>query len=285
MDQTLNFSVCVLSPTTGRRHLFLVASLLAFMACTEVEVVNSVVLSGGAYVQITNRQDLVAPLDTTCLAALNGDIFSLEIRAAGDTIPQGLDAPVLFMIGDGQDGNEIAISRSTSDSTRIYIYLGDQYLGNYSIPGCDWNDPEVFTQVVITYDGTTALVYGNGEQLGSETVSVDLDVADSDALIGADWDLSNDPSSLGNFWYGAIDEVRLWTKTLPASEMAFRYQNPDKLTKNYSPTGLDSLLGLWRFNDRKWRDGDTVLDGSGKGNDGVLKVAGPGRLDFTDDGA
>ncbi|UCH63089.1 MAG: LamG domain-containing protein [Fidelibacterota bacterium] len=284
MDQALNFSVFIPHTTVGRRHLFLMASLLAFMACTEVKVVNSVVLSGGAYVQIANRQDPVAPLDTTSLAALNGDIFSLEIRASGDTLPQGLDAPSLFMIGDGQDGNEIAVSRSTSDSTRIYVYIGDQYIGNYSITGCDWNDPEVFTQVVITYDSTTLNIYGNGEQLGSISAAIDLNVADSDALIGADWDLSNDPSSLGNFWYGAIDEVRLWTKVLPAAEMDFRYKNPDKLTKNYSSTGLDSLLGLWRFNDREWRDGDTVPDGSGKGNPGILNE-GNGRIDFTEDGA
>jgi len=250
------------------------------MTCTEVEVVNSVVLSRGSYVQITNRQVLGSPLDSTSLAALNGDIFSLEVRAAGDTLPQGSDGPALFMIGDGGDGNEIAISRSTSDSTVVYVYLGNRPMGNYSIPGCDWNDPDVFTQVVLTYDGATLKVYGNGEQLGDTTVSVDLDVADSDALIGADWDVTNDPSSLGNFWYGAIDEVRLWTKVLPASEMAFRYQNPAKLTRNYSPTGLDPLLGLWRFNQR----GDTVPDGSGKGNDGVLK-AGSGQLDFTDKGA
>lgn len=285
MDQALSFAVYALSPPAGCRRLFLAASLLAFMACTEVEVVNSVVLSGGAYVQITNRQDPFAPLDTTSLAALNSGVFSLEVRAAGDTIPQGSDAPALFMIGDGQDGNEIAVSRSTSDSSKVYVYLDNQYMGNYSIPGCDWNDPDVFTQVVITYDGATLNIYGNGEQLGSETVSVDLDVADSDALIGADWDITNDPSSLGNFWYGAIDEVRLWTKVLPAGEMAFRYQNPAKLTRNYSPTGLDKLIGLWRFNDKEWRDGDRVPDGSGKGNDGVLKVVGAGRLDFTDAGA
>ncbi len=132
-------------------------------------------------------------------------------------------------------------------------------------------------------DTATLNIYGNGEQLGSETVNIDLDVADSDALIGADWDLSNDPSTLSNFWYGAIDEVRLWTTVLPAGEMDFRYRNPDKLTKNYSPTGLDPLLGLWRFNQRG-SDGNVVPDRSGKGNDAMLK-AGEGRLDFTDAGA
>ncbi len=279
----MKLPVRVLALATDRNRLFLAAFLLAILACgEEPEVINSVVLNGGAYVQIANPG---APLDTTSLAALNGDVFSLELRAAGDTLPQDSEAPTLFMIGDGQDGSEIAVYRSTSDSTGIYVYLGDQPMGNYSIPGCDWNDPDVFTQVVITYDGTTLNVYGNGESLGDTTVSVDLNVADSDALIGADWDLSNDPSYLGNFWYGAIDEVRLWTTVLPAGEMDFRYENPDKLTRNYSPTGLDALLGLWRFNDRKWRDGDTVLDGSGKGNDGVLKKVDAGKIDFTDDGA
>ncbi len=254
------------------------------MACDEEpKEIKSVVLSGGAYVQITNRQVIGEPLDTTTLAALNNDIFSLEIWAAGDILPQGSDGPVLFMIGDGQDGNEIAVARSTSDSSGIYVYLGDWYMGNYSIPGCDWNDPDVFTQVVLTYNGATIRIYGNGEQLGSRTVNINLDVADSDALIGADWDVTNDSSSLGNFWYGAFDEVRLWTTVLPADEMDFRYQNPDKLTKSYSPTGLDPLIGLWHFN-RRGADGDTVLDGSGKGNDAVLR-AGNGTLDFSADGA
>lgn len=252
------------------------------MACDEVEVVNSVVLYDGAYVLITNQAESSQPMDSS-LAALNNDVFSLEIWAAGDTLPQGTDAPALFMIGDEQDGNEIAVSRSTSDSTRIYVYLGDQPIGNYSISGCDWNDPDVFTQVVITYDGTTARIYGNGEWLGDSTLAVDLDVGSSHALIGADWDITNDPDYLGNFWYGAIDEVRLWTKVLPASEMAFRYQNPDKLTRTYSATGLDKLIGLWRFN-RRGSDRDTVPDRSGKGNDGIL-MEGNGQLDFTDAGA
>ncbi len=265
--------------------LALISCLCLFVGCgEEPEVVNSVVLSGGAYVQIINRQVPGEPTDSSTLAALNDNIFSLEIRAAGDTLPQGLtESPTLFMVGNDEGGDEIGVARVVGDSSRVYVFIGDDYAGNYSIPGCDWNDPDIFTHVVITYDGSTARIYGNGEYLGSKTLGVDLDIGASHALIGAVWDMTNDPSSLGNFWYGAIDEVRLWTKVLPAGEMAFRYQNPDKLTRNYSPTGLDPLLGLWRF-DRRGSDGDVVLDGSGKGNDGVLK-AGAGRLDFTDAGA
>lgn len=259
--------------------------LLLLAACEEgPEEINSVLLAGGAYVRIENRQDRTQPLDTTSLAALNKDVFSLEIRAAGDTLPTGhREVPTLFMVGNAQGDNEIGVYRTPYDSISVLIFLGDRNMGTYDIPGCDWNDPDVFTQVVITYDSTTLYVYGNGEFLGDTTVNIDLDIYTSDALIGADWDDLNDTTTISNFWYGAIDEVRLWTKVLPAGEMAFRYQNPAKLTKNYSPTGLDQLIGLWRF-DRRGSDGDTVPDGSGKGNDGVLN-AGAGRLDFTDAGA
>ncbi|MFB0516343.1 MAG: LamG domain-containing protein [Candidatus Neomarinimicrobiota bacterium] len=261
----------------------LVPLMLVTLGCEEEpEAVNSVVLRGGAYVLIENRQLSGQP--DSSLSAINDDIFSLEIWAAGEPLPAEItESPTLFMVSDDQGDNEIGIYRPANDSNRVFVFIGESYVGSYEIPGCDWFDPDVFTQVVITYDGTTARVFGNGKRLGSRALAVDLNIGSSHALIGADWDVANDPATLGNFWYGAVDEVRLWTKVLPEGEMAFRYQNPDKLTENYSPTGLDHLIGLWRFN-REGQDNDIVPDGSGKGNIGILK-AGAGQLEFTAAGA
>ncbi|MEE9464067.1 MAG: LamG-like jellyroll fold domain-containing protein, partial [Candidatus Neomarinimicrobiota bacterium] len=245
--------------------------ILVLPACEEPvdESINSVGLTGGAYVRITNRQDLAQPLDTTTLAVLNNGVFSLEIRAAGDTLPAGVVAlPTMFMIGNDQEG-KFGVYRVPPDSSRIRVFFESRLVGSYSIPDCDWNDPDVFTQIVVTYNGASVRVYGNGRFMGSLSDTDGIDVVDSDALIGADWDVSNDVSSLGNFWYGAIDEVRLWTRVLPYEEMLFRYRNPKNLTRNYSSTGLDPLLGLWRFNVEQF-DGDTVPDDSGKGNDAIL---------------
>ncbi|UCD37653.1 MAG: LamG domain-containing protein [Fidelibacterota bacterium] len=263
----------------------LTAILAGVLACeSEPEVINSVVLRGGAYVRIDNRQVVGEALDSSSLAALNNDVFSLEIWASGDTLPAAItENPTLFMVSDNQGNNEIGVYRPARDSSRIFVFLGESYVGRYEIPGCDWFDPEVFTQVIFTYDGTTATLFGNGQQLGSRTMSIDVDIGISDALVGADWDTPNDVSTLGNFWYGAIDEVRLWTKVLPADEIEFRYEHPDKITKNYSPTGFDELLGLWRFN-RRVSSGGEIPDGSGKGNDAIIQ-AGSGQLDFTSDGA
>ncbi len=259
--------------------------VLIFISCEEpVDAgINSVILRAGAYARITNRQDLTQPLDTTTLAVLNNGVFSLEIRAAGDTLPAGVvESPTIFMIGNNQEG-ELNVSRVPPDSSRIRVFFENRLVSTTSIPGCDWNDPDVYTQIVVTYDGASVRVYGNGRFLGSLDDTTGIEVADSDALIGADWDAPNDVSSLGNFWYGAIDEVRLWTRVLPDDEMMFRYRNPKNLTRNYSNTGLDPLLGLWRFNVEQF-DGYTVLDASGKGNDAILHQ-GSGTIVFSKDGA
>ena len=266
----------------------ILAGLLGILvpACTEpTPITRSVVLSGGAYVRIANRWIPGQPQDSTSLAALSSGEFSVEIWAAGDSLPPNtLERPSLFTISNAANGTEIGIFRAPFDSSAIFVILSGQFIPQlFSIPGCDWNDPDLFVQVVLTYDGNTLTLYGNGTRLGNTTLGANIDVFDSDALIGAEWGTRNDPATLDNFWYGAIDEVRLWTIVLQEGEMAFRYNNPGKLTRHYSPTGLDPLIGLWRFN-RAGLDGDPVLDGSGKGNDAVLNKA-EGQLDFTDAGS
>lgn len=258
-----------------------ICAVMVLLACEEaVEEIHSIVLADGAYVQITNRGDS----DTTAITALNGGVFSLELRAAGDTLPGGGGRPpALFMVSNDFDEDELGIYRIPSDSSRIMVYFNNRRISVSSIPNCDWDDPDRFTQVVVTYDGGTVRVYGNGILLGSDPDPIGLDIADSHALIGADWDIKNDVSSLDNFWYGAIDEVRLWTRVLPEDEMEFRYKNPKNLTRFYSADGLDPLLGLWRFNEEPV-DGQTVIDRSGKGNDAVI-FEGDGRFYFIKGGA
>ncbi len=275
----------------SRRHwpvmlpLVVLATLLLLAACEDPvdEGIQSVVLERGAYVRIENRQDPVQLLDTTTLAVMNTGSFSLEIRAAGDTLPAGIvELPTLFMIGNDQVG-KLGVYRVPPDSSRIRVFFNSRLVGSFSIPGCDWNDPDRFTQIVVTYDGADVRVYGNGNFLGSLSDAVGLGIGDSDALIGADWNTPDDTADLDQFWYGAIDEVRLWTRVLPEDEMEFRYKNPKNLTRNYSADGLVPLLGLWRFNEEPV-DGQTVPDRSGKGNDAVI-YPGTGSYHFVKEGA
>ncbi len=269
------------------RRLTLVALLLA--ACQAPEKpIRSLLLSGGSYVRIENRQAAGEVRDSTSLGFFSDDLFSVEIRAAGDSLPSSVSEvlPTLFMIGDEQGGAEVGIFRAPLQDDRILVTMGNQFVlslegeSSLEVPGCDWNDPGVFTLIVLTYDGVTVKVFGNGTLLASSDINFDIDVAGTDALIGANWGgAPNDVTNLSNFWYGAIDEVRLWRKVIPTSEMQFRYENPGKLTRRYSATGLDPLMGLWRFNALA-SAGETETDHSDNGNDGVL-TAGSGTIAFS----
>ena len=93
---------------------YILPILFLLMACQPDEPpIRAITLHGGAYVIIENKQD------STSLAEISNDIFSLEIWAAGDTLPSSFSVPIpaLFMISNSAGHNELAVYRSTSDSS------------------------------------------------------------------------------------------------------------------------------------------------------------------------
>ena len=82
---------------------------------------------------------------------------------------------------------------------------------------------------------------------------------------------------LENFWYGYIDEVRLWNTLLADSTIKFQSKHPDKIGENYRYTDengieidtyLDSLIGIWRLN---FEEANSVIeDDSRYNNDGII---------------
>ena len=81
---------------------------------------------------------------------------------------------------------------------------------------------------------------------------------------------------LENFWYGYIDEIRLWNTWLADSTIAFQSKHPNKLDESYRytennieiETHLDSLIGLWRFNFLEANS--LIIDDSKNDNDGII---------------
>ena len=81
---------------------------------------------------------------------------------------------------------------------------------------------------------------------------------------------------LENFWYGYIDEIRLWNTWLADSTISFRSKHPNKIGESYRyteneieiETHLDSLIGLWRFN---FLEANSLMtDESVYDNDGII---------------
>ena len=82
---------------------------------------------------------------------------------------------------------------------------------------------------------------------------------------------------LENFWYGYIDEVRLWNTLLADSTIKFQSKHPDKLGEYYRYTDdngteidtyLDSLIAIWRLNFDEPHS--NIEDDSAYDNDGII---------------
>jgi len=262
------------------------AAIVAFSlyTCEEpVDTIDSVFLQDGAYIHIPNHH-VAGVEDSTTLALLNTNVFSIEIWASGDILPEDTTTiRALFTISNNQSNPEIGIYRIPTEPSGILVWMGDGWITDREIPDCDWDDINNFTQVVVTYDGTEWAVYGNGTLLERDTDSFDINIGNSDALIGASWTTVNDLTNLQYHWYGKIDEVRLWNSVLEEDDMKFRYKNPKNLTRHYSDDGLDPLFGLWRFN-TEVTEGGTIPDASTKGNHARI-YSGSGSFTFSRDGA
>jgi len=104
-----------------------------------------------------------------------------------------------------------------------------------------------------TYDGSVMSVYVNGELVKSAHASGTLMLDDSELLIG-----KGDPEfSQGEYFHGAIDEVRLWN--VARSPEQIRAAMTDHLTGQEA-----GLVGYWNF------EANSAEDRSAHSNDGDL---------------
>ena len=100
-------------------------------------------------------------------------------------------------------------------------------LGVYSVGG--WNaftgNPKVLDDLkvhhlVVTIDGTAAVLYDNGNQIGTATITSPNIDSCSDAAIGSAYN-----SATTHNFNGTIYRARLWNKTLTAAEVTATFEN------------------------------------------------------------
>jgi proline iminopeptidase len=102
-----------------------------------------------------------------------------------------------------------------------------------------------------TYDGNTIAAYVNGVGIGRESASGRMSIDEADLYIG-----KGDPEfSYGEYFHGALDEIRLWNVARSEKEIQAAMNTP--------LTGKEEgLVAYWNFDD------GTANDLSGHGNHG-----------------
>ena len=131
------------------------------------------------------------------------------------------------------------------------------------------------------YDGRTAYAYIDGSLVGSDSVSGST--SKPITASGYNVNIGRNPEYNGDYFNGAIDDVRIYNRALSADEVAALYTAgiPEgKTTMNTSSADLqgsglsNGLVGLWTFDgkDTVWSSSTagTATDKSGNGHTGTL---------------
>ncbi|AWB28280.1 LamG-like jellyroll fold domain-containing protein [Halococcoides cellulosivorans] len=112
----------------------------------------------------------------------------------------------------------------------------DTYIGTASLPDGEW------THVVGTYDGSEMVLYQDGTQVASQSVSGSI--TDYDGEHGLGIGASDDGL---NSWSGSIDEPRIYDTALTSAEVSdlYRTGGDGVFDGNYSQTIDSSDAGAW----------------------------------------
>jgi len=108
----------------------------------------------------------------------------------------------------------------------------------------------VWHHICLTYDGTTAVLYADGQQIASEAKTWDL--ALSLAHVG------RQVNTAAEFWKGTVDDVRVYSKALTPAEIAEIMRGNPLLAGSPNP-GPGAVVDIRDATALSWAAGDTAV--------------------------
>lgn len=176
----------------------------------------------------------------------------------------------IFMSPTSSGGDEIYL-RVTSGGVLGYIVdIGSQVNGTTALSADTW-----YHFALVRNSGSIKL-YLNGKQESSSTDSDTLDFGSCPFYVGVDIDSGGCATSLGEYFDGSIDEVKVYNVALSPEQVAQDYNANAAINFGGTSASKKSIItggagsapvGYWDFNDLS---GQSLTDRSGNGNNGTL---------------
>ena len=255
--------------------------LLLILSCIDLVTqeiqYNSLYFQGGSWIEI-------AQIDSM---KLESNDFTLQFWISGGEVDTN-EAPALFSLIDSSDKITLALLRDPNQQNKIITVINSQF-SKHEMSELDWSDSENFYLISLLFSDTS------GVKMYLDN-SIFLDV---DSLINLEGEkliisamANKERTILENFWYGYIDEVRLWNTLLADSTIKFQSKHPDKIGENYRYTDengkeidtyLDSLIGIWRLNFEEPHL--AIEDNSKYDNDGIIYTLTGYSVELSEKGA
>jgi hypothetical protein len=212
------------------------------MSCTDLLLqdntkYNSIHLNGNAWIHIENDAN-----DGYDFSEIDG-AFTLEFWFTGGNSGDSESACLLSII-DENGATKFGLFKDPLSPNSLEVWLDDTRLDPISLNlDEDLNSGSKFHHIAITSDENIQ-IYLDGTLIKTYT-DMSINIDENDLAIGGK--VNGELSTLGNFWTGNIDEMRLWSSELNATIIAFHYNNPEKLAESYEDSYVTNLVGLWRF--------------------------------------
>jgi len=240
--------------------IFLALSCIELM--THKTHYNSLYFKGGTWIEVALTDSL----------KLSSNDFTLQFWVSGGEVDTN-EAPALFSLINPTDKITLALLRDSNQQSKITTIINSKVSKSNDIDGLDWSNPENFYLISLLFSSTSGVKMYLDNSIFLDVDSL-INLSEEKLIISA---MANDERTiLENFWYGYIDEVRLWNTLLADSTIKFQSEHPYKLGENYRytingkeiNTYLDSLIGIWRLNFEE--PYSIIEDDSGYDNDGTI---------------
>ena len=231
--------------------------LLLLLSCIDLmipeEKINSLYFKGGSWIEFGELDSM----------KLESNDFTLQFWVSGGEVDTN-EAPAIFSIIDSTDKITLALLRDANQSNILTTIINSNVTPS-EFSWLDWSDPDNFYLISILFSDSKGIkLYIDSTKIFSDEKFID--VVGNMLNIGA---IVNKTRTIReNFWYGYIDEVRLWNTRLADSTISFQSIHSEKLGDYYRYSYYDSLIGLWRFN--LATPNTTIEDESDFNNDGII---------------
>ena len=203
---------------------------------TQTTFYNSLYFKGGSWIE-------TAIMDSMKTSE-NANDFTLQFWVSGSDLA-ATDGPALFSLIDLQDSIKLALYRDSNNPSTITAEV-NSVREDITLTELNWSDADEFYLISLLFSDNLGVKGYVDSTIFLNKTSVNVTVGDAQLMFGAK--ANKERTILENFWYGYIDEIRLWNTRLADSTIKFQALHPDKLGDYYRHTYHDSLIGLWRFN-------------------------------------
>ena len=209
--------------------------LLLFFSCidmfiqttTQTTTYNSLYFTGGSWIEFPG-------IETMKIHSTAND-FTLQFWVSGGEMGSQ-EAPALFSIVDSEKRIKLTLLRDMGGENSITIIVNSD-IHSMIDDELDWTNSDDFSLISFVFSDTAPLkVYVNdNKQTLSNTGSII--VGNANLMLGAvtNWNYT----LLENYWYGYVDEIRLWNTHLADSTIQFQSEHPDKFGEHYRTTVND----------------------------------------------